>query len=76
MYLSCKFLMYPVLKIMHILNLLDTFSVGVTMHGFILSFSATKAMESELLTKPSIDSLVCVGLNEGVGIIRKGPVDE
>ena len=28
--LSCKFLMYPVLKIMHMLNFLDTFSMGVT----------------------------------------------
>jgi len=28
--LSCKFLMYPVLKIMHMLNFIDTFSMGVT----------------------------------------------
>jgi len=28
--LSCKFLMPPVLKIMHMLNFLDTFSTGVT----------------------------------------------
>jgi len=27
--LSCKFLKYPVLKIMHMLNFLDTFSMGV-----------------------------------------------
>jgi len=28
--LSCKFLMYPVLKIMHMLNFLDTFNMGFT----------------------------------------------